>query len=96
MSNDFKVTPTRAQLRSGFVLPILYKTKLPITCIDGSYILGLQKRMEAIGNASLWIEDTLTPKLQQVNGASIMERIVKLKYMTKGKLKQVNAARLWL
>ena len=31
-----------------------------------------------------------------MNDASIMERIVKLKGMTKGQLKQVNTVRLWM
>ena len=95
MSNDVKVTLATVQLRSRSVAPILYRMKLPITYIDGSYILDLWKRMETIGNASLWTEDVWTPQLQQVKNVLIMEKIVKLKGMAKGQLKQVNAVRPW-
>ena len=65
VSNDFKVTLARVQLRSGFVAPILCETKppIPITYINGSYILELRRRMGTIYNVSLWIEDAWTPKL---------------------------------
>jgi hypothetical protein len=53
VSNDFKVTLARVQLRSGFVNPILYETKLPITYIEWSYMLNLRKRMGAICNTNL-------------------------------------------
>ena len=61
VSNDFKVTLARVQLRSGFMLPVLYETKPPITYINGSYILDQRKRMGTIGDASLWVEDARTP-----------------------------------
>ena len=70
--NDFKVTLAIVQLRSGFVNPILYKTKLPITYIEGGYVLDLQERTGTIGNTNLWIEEAWIPKLQQVNDTSTM------------------------
>ena len=96
VSNDFKVTLARVQLWSGFVNPILYKTKLPIAYIKESYMLDLRKRMEKIGNTNLCIIEAWTPKLQQVNDALIIERIVRLKGVTKVQLRQVNVVRLWM
>ena len=52
--------------------------------------------MEKIGKTKLWIEEAWAPRLQQVNGKPIMERIVRLKRVTKCKLKQVNVVRVWM
>ena len=51
--------------------------------------------MEKIGDTQLWIKGAWAHKLQQ-DDVSIMEKIVKLKGITKGKLKQVNTMRLWM
>jgi hypothetical protein len=57
-------------------------------------MINLWERMEKIGNTQLWIEGAWAPKLQRVNEEPVMERIVKLKGITKGELKQVNTMRL--
>ena len=96
VSNDFKVTLARVQLRSGFVTPILYDTWRPITYIEGSYVLNLPERIQKNEQMKLWIEGAWVPELQQENDESIMEKITRLKGITEGKLKQVNTVRLWL
>ena len=52
--------------------------------------------MQKIGQTKLWIEGAWVPELQQENDKSIMEKIIRLKGITKGELKQVNTMRLWL
>jgi hypothetical protein len=49
VNNDFKVTLTRVQLRNGFVPPILYDTRQPISYIKESYVINLWERMGKIG-----------------------------------------------
>ena len=53
MSNDFKATLTRVQLRSGVMILILYETKQPIAYIGGSYMIHLQKKVEKIEDTKL-------------------------------------------
>ena len=96
MCDDLEVTFARVQLNSGFVTSVLCDTRQPITCIEGSYMINMRKRMNKIGNAKLWIKGSWAPKLQQVNNVLIMERIGKLKGIIKGGLKQVNSGRLWM
>ena len=96
VSNDFKVTLARVQLRSGLVTPIVYDTRRPITYIEGSYVINLRERMQKVGQTKFCIEGAWVPELQQENSTSILVKITRLKGITKGELKQVNTVRLWL
>ena len=58
-------------------------------------MINLRERMHKIGQTKLWIEGAWVPELQQENDKSIMEKIIRLKGITKGELKQVNPVRLW-
>ena len=86
----------QVQRRSGFVTPILYDTQQPIPYIEGRYVINLRERMEKIRKMKLWIKGAWAPRFQRVNNKSIMERIVRLKGMTKDELKQVKVVRLWM
>ena len=52
--------------------------------------------MHKIGQRDLWIEGAWVPELQRENDESIMEKITRLKGITKGELKQGNTMRLRL
>jgi hypothetical protein len=81
----FLVTMDSVQMCSGFTRPILEYTQDPITYVESGYILHLRNRLSAL-SASLWIEDTWSPKLQRVGDESIMERFIPIPNITRAEL----------
>ena len=95
VANTFLVTLDTVQLCSGFTSPILEHTHGEITYLQPSYITALRHRLRDI-QATLWIEKKWTPKLQRSGDKSIMEAVLELPGITRAKLRQVNAVRLYM
>jgi hypothetical protein len=83
------------QLCSGFVTPVLQNTMRRLDYLDHSYIIHLRGQLEHV-DGSLGIEKAWTPSLQRDGNESIMERFSSLSGITRAKLRQANAVRLYL
>ena len=95
IANTFLVTLDTVQLCSGFASPILENTYGEITYLQPSYITALRHRLHDI-QAALWIEKKWTPALQRTGDKSIMEAVLEIPGITRAKLRQVNAVRLYM
>ena len=95
VANDFLVTLDSIQLCSGFVTPVLQNATRRLDYLDSSYIIHLRGRLAHL-DGSLWIENAWTPSLQREGDESIMERFSSLSGITKTKLRQANAVRIYL
>ena len=96
VANDILTTLETIQIQSGFISPILESTTLPITYVEGhSFLLSLRQRMAEI-DASMWIEDVWTPRLQRVGDCSLMEAFVQIDGITTSTLIRANRVRLYL
>ena len=95
VANDFLVTLDSVQLCSGFVTPLLQNTTRRLDYLDHSYIIHLRRRL-ALVDGSLWIEKAWIPSIQRDGDESIMERFSSLRGITRAKLRQANAVRLYL
>ena len=95
VANDLLVTLDNIQMTSGFVEPIMEDNTLKLEYVDQGHLVKLRERMREY-DASLWIEDAWSPKLQRECDESIMKVISTLTGITKGMLKKVNAVRLYL
>eukprot|EP00986_Skeletonema_menzelii_P020603 scaffold31774_cov400-Skeletonema_menzelii.AAC.1 len=88
VANDFLATLDMIQLQSGLVEPIFeYKGQLPY--LEIGFIKSLRNRLAEI-DASIWIEDAWTPKLQREGDRSIMGEFIKMGYKAT-KLRHLNA-----
>ena len=68
---------------------------VPIVYVDRGHLVKLRARMGEY-DASLWIEQAWTPKLQREGDASLMEAFVKIPGVTRRKLQLANIARIWI
>ena len=95
VANDFLVTLDTVQLATGLTSPILEYTDPPVAYLDKSFIIDLRHRLRTI-DATVWIEDAWTPKLQRLGDESLMERFCSIPGITTSQLKHANTVRLHL
>ncbi|KAL7532592.1 hypothetical protein ACHAWF_004182 [Thalassiosira exigua] len=94
VANDFLTALDWAQIRSGYVQPILEATSGHLDYIGRGFITYMRRNLDEM-DASLWIEKAWTPKLQREGDKSIMERFSQIS-STRRQLEKLNAVRLYL
>lgn len=95
VANDFLVTLDNVQICTGFTHPMLEMTHHTITYLETSFIVDLHRRLGEM-NATIWVEDAWTPKLQRLGDEALMERFISVPGVTTSQLRQANTVRIYL
>ena len=94
VANDLLTTLDTLQLVSGLTTPV-FEYKKPLRYLDRGFLTCLHDRMQEI-DATVWIEEAWTPKLQREHDESIMEAFMERPRMSKDLLHKLNSVRLYL
>jgi ribonuclease HI len=95
VANNFLVTLNNIQLVSGLTTPIFDQSEVHLTYMDKGWITELHSRMQEI-EATMWIEDAWSPKLQRENDTAIMAAFSAVPWATKLQLKRANTVRMYM
>ena len=76
VGNDLLITLVELQMVLRLVTPLFECMGVPLVYVDQGHLVKLRARMGEY-DASLWIEQASTPKLQREGDASLMEAFVR-------------------
>jgi hypothetical protein len=94
VANDFLVTLSNLQLESGFVTPLLESNIKTVDYIEWEWISSFRQCLNEI-DATFWIEQVWTPKLQREGDLSLMEHFLRID-TTPRERKDLAACLKWL